>query len=507
MKNLKYIAILALSVLAVSCNLDQFPESEQAKKDVVTDAAGLEKLMIGTYSSLHRLMEYEWAVAELRGDNSRLRAMGSSSSETIIVRDLDYNNAQSSNKYMQNYWDAAFVTIYRCNDILANLGVVGDEALRARYEGEALFLRANTYFNLVRLWGPMFLVERVMSVEDYRLAQRSSVDDTYTMIMRDLEKIVNDKILPAKWDDANLGRVTLTAAKSILAKVYMTYYEVGSAGYLKAKPLLESVLADAGNPALATDLVAYDKIFDITNEMNKEIIFAVRYMTGSKGVGSPFGNMFAPSSSKDGVVINGATLSLNYPTSDIINAFNENPGDKRKDVSLREGFFDKNGTWIVSDGESRYVNKYMSKPDNGYDSENDWPVIRVGDMILLYAELLNETGDVAGAMKYVNLIRGRAGIPAYKAGDFSSKYDFRPAIKKERRLELAFENQRVYDLLRWGDMIEVMNNYYQVETNQKDPPTQFYANEMPSMKEFALKLPIPITVMNVNGEVSQNPGY
>lgn len=505
MKTLRYITLTAIvPMLVASCNLDQFPESELAK-----EKASLNELAVGMYNSLHDLMYYEWVVTEVRSDNTRLRSTGSSTAESLTVRELDFYTTLSSNIYMQEYWDAAFRTVFCCNDVLENLDRANDDASRVRSEGEARFLRAHVYFNLVRLWGPMFLVDRVFEVEDYRTMQRSSVDRIYDFIESDLNAVIEGGLLPDQHASSDLGRVTMVAAKALMAKVCMTRYEAGGSQYLQAKTLLEEVLTAVDNPSVVSDLVAFDKIFAIDNEMNKEIIFAVRYMTGSVGLGAPFGNLFAPADSKDGVVINGSTSSLNYPTSDVIAAFNANAGDRRKNISLQEGFTDIKGDWITNDGGSRYVNKFMSKPDRGFDSENDWPVIRVGDVILLYAELLNETGNMTDALKYVNLIRERAGITLYNAADFASKYDLREAIKNERRLELAFENHRFFDLVRWGDAEKVLNPYFLAETTQgtaSTGPRVFYPAGT-SMEAWQTLLPIPLSVINVNAELTQNPGY
>jgi starch-binding outer membrane protein, SusD/RagB family len=129
-----------------------------------------------------------------------------------------------------------------------------------------------------------------------RNMQRSSVADVYALIEGDLETIVDQQLLPVKQPDALLGRADMNAAKALLAKVYATHYAVGDKKYQQALNLCKDVLGSetVGNPQTAADLVPYASVFDINNEMNKEIIFAVRYLSGNIGLGSPFGNLFAP---------------------------------------------------------------------------------------------------------------------------------------------------------------------------------------------------------------------
>ena len=133
--------------------------------------------------------------------------------------------------------------------------------------------------------------------------QRSPVNDVYTLIETDLESIIEESLLPERMTDARMGRATMSAAKSLLAKVYMTHYAVGEEKYMSAKTLLREVLVAAGDPQSGGELVPYAKIFAKDNEMNKEIIFAVRYLSGNVGLGSPFTTLFGPLNNANSVVM------------------------------------------------------------------------------------------------------------------------------------------------------------------------------------------------------------
>ena len=147
------------------------------------------------------------------------------------------------------------------------LNVVEDEKKRAQFEGEALFIRAYHYFNLVRLFGPTFLVTEEISMEESLRKDRSSVQATYSQIIDDLKRSVTD-LQDVTYSSNDLGRATVLAAKSLLAKVYLTLGQ-----YEDAKPLLSDVVTVKGE----TLNVKYADVFDTTKEMNDDIIFTVRY--------------------------------------------------------------------------------------------------------------------------------------------------------------------------------------------------------------------------------------
>lgn len=505
MKRIFFIICLwVVGCSVVSCNMDQYPYSEIADSDYVTDDASVENLVIGAYNGLHSVLYYEWAVTELRSDNARMRATGSTSQDTKLIEQLDQATIGTAHEWVANYWEACYSTINRANSVLRNLDVVSDLELRAQFRGEAQFLRAMLYFNLVRLYGPVFIVTKKTGADEARHMQRSSVDDVYALIESDLETIVEESLLPVRQSDARTGRATLSAAKALLAKVYMTHYAVGEEKYMAAKTLLSEVLVAVGDPQSSGDLEPYAKIFAKDNEMNKEIIFSVRYLSGNVGLGSPFTTLFGPMNNANSVVM-GSPKHYNFPSDNLLSAYNANAEgskvDLRKAVVLAEGYTNATtGQWK----DERFMVKYLD-PDMAteYDAENDWPVLRVGDVALLYAEIINETdGPTAEALKYLNLIRSRAGIREYASAELASRYQFREAVRHERRLELAFENQRWFDLLRWGTAVATFNEYLASEIFYTG-----YSYTVNPIVEWQTLLPVPISVININPDVAQNVGY
>jgi len=494
-----FFPILAVVGLT-SCEMDREVYSEPGVDGYVKDAAGVNSLLMGAYGSMHDVLYYEWAMTELRSDNARIRISGSNSAESKLVEQLDQNTVLSSHAWIDKYWTASYHAIACANDVLANIGAVDDEELRAQYEGEARFLRALNYFNIVRLWGPAFKVTRKLTAAESRVMQRVASSEIYDLVEEDLRAIVDNDLLPAASAAADLGRATMPAAKALLAKVCMTRYSVGDEQYAEAADLLRDVILAAGNPQSGYELVPYDEVFSIRNEMNAEIIFAVRYTAGNKGLGSPFGGLFGPLNNGGNVII-GSPKHYNYPSDDLLAAFKKNAADKRIAVSFAENY------WNATTGKqvlARYVTKFLSPVLTEYDGENDWPVIRLGDVLLLYAELTAELagGPTAESVKYLNMTRERAGIPCYTEADFGSLTQFRTALREERRVELAFENQRWFDLVRWGAAVETINAYLLERES-------FYGEYgyVKAIDGWQTMLPVPLSVININPDVAQNVGY
>lgn len=504
-----YTSIALAATMLTACNLDKYPFSEVTSEEYVKDDATLNTLVVGCYNGLHDVMYYEWAVTELRSDNTRMHLNNSTSSQAKLVEQLDQGVINSEHAWVSDYWNASYAVVDRCNNVLQHLDKADTPEAADMYRGEALFLRSLQYFNLVRLWGPVFVVTERISSSEARYLQRSDVDEVYSLIETDLNTIINEQLLPQRQSDANLGRADLNATKALLAKVYATHYDVGDEHYLQAATLCREVLqsTNTGNPTSAAQLVPYANIFSTHNEMNPEIIFAVRYIGGNVGLGSPFGNLFAPTNNGANVIV-GTSSSYNYPSDNIMASYNAGGSDLRRDVNVAEGYFDKTTGEMVTSNK-RHIRKYFNIDQETnpittqYDGDADWPVIRVADIALLLAELLNETsGPSAESLNYLNMIRERAGVQPYTMAEVGSRYDFRHAVRDERRLELAFENQRWFDLLRWGTALETVNDYI-----ANEPFYQGYAYTVNPLAQWQLMLPIPIDVININPNAAQNMGY
>lgn len=490
-----YLVFPLIGLFLNSC-LDLSPISEIGEDNFFKNDSEVLSGVNACYNGLHAPLEYEWMLTDLRTDISRVK---SKSSQTSISKDLmalDESKASASLVEIEEYWNATYNNIYRCNTVLKNINNVKDETKHKQYEGEALFIRAYHYFNLVRLFGPVFKITNTISADEARKLGRNSIDEIYTLIKDDLNKIVNENLLPESYEKSDLGRATIWSAKTLLAKVYLTLKD-----YDNAKTLLESVLGS--NHKLLTS--SYEDVFSTSNEMNEEIIFAVRYKSGNVGLGNPFGNKFAPLNSGTNV-ITGNGEGLNYPTSKLMNMYET--GDSRKSATVEDSYLNKTTNTITED---YYVTKYLSPVTTVYDGEKDIPILRFSDVLLMLAEIENEQkGPTTTAFNYLNQVRNRANLSSLDITDVANKVEFRLTLENERMLEFAYENQRFFDLVRTGRYIDVMNEHYKTELEQFSS-NKYYEDGSQSIvkdvEEWQLLLPIPTAEIDVNPSISQNPGY
>lgn len=475
--------------------------------------SALNSAVIACYNGIQNTLDKEFFLTEVRSDNSRNRNQAPTGSTDLEITHLDIFKVETSNTLNNTYWEAVYHNIANCNTVLQYLENVDDPDKRTQFEAEARFIRGYHYFNLVRLYGPVFLVSERITPEVAKLYERSPMSDVYDLIEEDL-KFASDK-LPVKYEDSEFGRANQWAAKTLLAKVYLTLSNNGkdSEKLRWAKELLEDVKEHSGYELLLerglTDS-AYENVFSISNEMNKEMIFVCRFLAGGKGLGSPFANYFAPASSEDAVIY-GSGSSYNCPTEDLIDTYKSETGDSRKDVVLSE-------TWTSKLGAVQHVawvRKYYSQVTVRYDAENDWPILRFADVLLMLGEIENElNGPTDLANEYLNATRERAGLDLVTP---ANRVAYRTAMAKERRLEFAMENQRFFDLLRTDQLIEVMENHIRTEKvrNQSSgSKSDYYGNEKyntyvpnPKLDNWQLLLPIPYNVMISAPNATQNVGY
>lgn len=495
----KTILLLFCALLAISCEdfLQQDPIDQLGDGSFYTNDEEIDMATVACYNGMQATMYYEWLLTEIRTDNSRIHSRSTTSTSSQNVINADHLTIPTTHPHNQQYWEAVYHNIYRCNTVIDQIDVVQDSVLKVQYEAEAKFIRAYHYFNLVRLYGPAFEVDSRLSISEANSAERVAVDTIYNMIKEDLDFAQNG--LPTEYESEELGRVTSWAAKTLLAKVYLTLED-----YVSAQALLEEV--EQSGYALLAD---YASVFDTENEMNEEMIFVVRFQAGGYGLGSPFANFFAPNGSQD-AVINFSGDGYNCPSTSLIQAYEAD--DTRKDVSLAENYINESGDVAPM----AWCKKYYSQVSTDEDAENDWPVLRYADVLLMLAETKLENEGVAAALPYINEIRTRAGLIAYTADEITDLLSAQMAIEQERRLEFAFENHRFFDLVRTDRFKVVMDVHFEEELIQTTDGVlepaytdSQYAIYMPDrvVEDWQLLLPIPFSVTSVSPQVAQNVGY
>ncbi|WP_417290330.1 RagB/SusD family nutrient uptake outer membrane protein [Corallibacter sp.] len=485
-------ATLSILLLAFSCSekLDLQPISDIGSEEFYQDADDINLAVVGIYNSMYGVLDKEFVVTELRSDNTYMSPRNSETAN-VPYRQVDRFVLTSQNIYVEDYWRACYQTISLANNVITQIGVVADPDLANRYEAEARFFRAHAYFNLVRLWGGVFIVNQPVSGQEAHGIDRSTEDQVYDFLISDLE--FASEYLPDQVDGTELGRLTKWAAKTELGKAYLT---IGGSDNIQ-NAIQE--LSDVVYTSPFDYLPSYDDVFDTGNEYNNEILFAVRYQSGSVGLGAPFANYFSPLQS-DNYVVMGSGDELNVPATSMSNSYSL--GDTRKDVSMAD-------YWEGFQGqinEFRYVKKYNSDFVTVDDAGNDWPVIRFTDAMLLLAEAINEeSGPTSEAIELLNKVHERAGLTAYTSTEVNTYFDFKLALELERKLEFAFENQRWFDLLRTGRAVTVMNEHFATEDQYNDPNRPQFNTD--PIQEYQLLLPIPQYEIDLNPSVAQNIGY
>jgi tetratricopeptide (TPR) repeat protein len=469
-----YMLLLGLALLPIpACKdfLDLKPISQGSADNFYKTPNDFNTAVLGAYSTLLNRGMYSsiWLFTDQRSDNTE--------QETYlgilqVEGDFDTFTLITTNSYLNDNWNHHYQCINRCNAVLDRIGAVNfsSEEQKNQYSGEALFLRSLAYFNLVQIYGDVPLVTKVISADEAYTFVRTSAEEVYSSIIKDLTEAAAK--LPVSYSGNNIGRATSGAAKSLLGKVYLTRKQ-----YSDASKVLKEVI-DGGQYTL---LANYADIFSPENANNKESIFEVQYKANSQGRGSPFATLFTPRTGNAGILLTGqgATQGYNRPTQDVIDAYET--GDVRKDASLAVNWVDRGVTY-----NDPYIKKYLSRLPNPSDGDANWIVLRYADVLLMYAESLNEERKTTEALSYLNQIRTRARLAPKTE---MSQTQFRIAIEQERRVELAFEGHRWFDLLRTGRAIEVMNSKG-FNISGRD-----------------LLFPVPQSQIDVNPALIQNAGY
>lgn len=394
-------------------------------------------------------------MGEMRSDNSTYMYnpgfRATQNQEAIADFTNDAANTVSTLRYVTDYQ-----IIARANQVLVPIDAVTfAEDSKNNIKGQAFFLRALAYFDLVQYFGkiPLHLIP-VVNREEASLPL-SEIEAIYTQIIKDATEA--GRLLPVK-SKQEVGRATSGAAKTLLANVYVVQKK-----WALAETLLKEVI-DSGEYSLLGD---YASIYTNANKNSRESVFEVQFKEGTEGFASTFIYEFLPMpiSATQVSSIMGAgnpqalnNQGYNIPTPDLINAYED--GDKRKAASIAN---------VELNGRSYpYIKKYIQPHAQSGITGVNWPVYRYAEVVLLYAEVLNEAGKTTDAAKFLNQVRTRAGLADTKA---ASQVDLRNAIIAERRVELAFENKRWLDLVRTGTAQSVMSAY---GARVKSNPTAYY---------------------------------
>jgi hypothetical protein len=480
--------IAALALGACSDYLDLKPISDATTENSYQTASDAEAALVGVYDGF-QMEYYVWdniIFADVISDN---HYAGGDNAEVYAVDDL---NLAPTNSRIFNNWSQLYESIARANVVLQKVPLITDPKIdidnrRNQILGEASFLRAYHYYNLVKLWGGVPIITTPVASTDPAVTQvkESTEAEVYAQIITDLEfAVANLPDLLAGDATVNKARATKGAANALLAKVYA---QKPDRDYSKVLAYCNAVI---NSPAGYKLLTSYDFLFDGAHYNNEESILEIQYTGEKEGNFGPQ-LLLPPSLSGD------TWRKFVTPSKDLVKAFDDE-GDavRKKATVLMEAAPWADEFWSLTvNGNVAFSYKWRSA--SGWASTNRQYIVRLADIILLKAEALNATGQTELARAEVNKIRSRVGLGDTPATD---KNTMERAIEKERRLELAQEGQRWDDLKRYGRAVDVMKNLPEIDLRTGQVKDYH-------MDEHKLWLPIPQSERNRNQQLGQNTGY
>ncbi|UZD22923.1 RagB/SusD family nutrient uptake outer membrane protein [Algoriphagus halophytocola] len=479
---------VVLSVGLVSCEdyLDKAPKGELTSENFFKDELQATQAVNAIYSHLRNFNVHVFSYIGITDIASDDADKGSVPGDAGFLQDINDFTFDANNTAVNGIWSGYFQGVFRANQVIANVPEIDmDEELKSRLIGEARFLRAYFYFFLVRTYGDLPLIDRPLNPDEYTQA-RVSKEEIYEFIEEDFSFAAANLPEKSEYDASELGRATSGAAKSFLAKVHLFQNE-----YQEAYDLAQEVIT-SGEYELYPD---YEGIFRREGEHSSESIFEVSTVALEAGGG---GSQFNEVQGIRGNPNNG--WGFNGPSDDLMAAYEEN--DPRLAATIiNEGDTLPSGEVVMPDpnmGENaRFSRKAWlpERPPSGFgNSGANIRIFRYADLLLIAAEAANEIGNSDQALEYVNMVRERARqgnediLPDVTTTD---QAELRDAIYHERRVELAMEQHRYFDLVRQGRAQEVFADLGITWTPGKH---EVY--------------PVPQSEIDISGgSITQNPGY
>jgi len=497
------IAILTFAVIS-SCSLDKDPLSEysdvtegvneEGQKVVFKDKAAVDTYMQGLYNIMRDRQEHwyldQLLIAESHSDNAYAGTTGAE------VVPYETNGIEGSNSVVERDWIRYLEDVARANILIVNVDSVVDNSLtttlRKQYKAEAKILRSMIFFDMVRLWGDIPVVtnvgrditaENIEEVYDDYFPEQKTEKEAYEQIEKDLLEAVVDA--PSN-NSSNKTKFSKSVAKALLAKIYA---EKPIRNYSKVIQYVDDLAADG------FDIEAdYKNLFGV-NEANadalvrnsKESILETQFFSGNGNwVTWMFGRDLSNYNS------NFTWAKWITPSRDLINAFTRE-GDE---IRYNESIVYYQATWSNYYPASNYP--FMYKTRSAYSNIIK---LRYADLLLLKAEALinGDSPNLTAAAEIIDKIRQRVSLPKLTNATKASKDAMITALLNERRLELAFEGQRWYDLVRLNKVESTMNSVFAKDSGRKSQVYPFNEN--------SYRLPVPQSIIDENPKIVQNPGY
>ncbi|OQA48818.1 MAG: SusD family protein [Bacteroidetes bacterium ADurb.Bin302] len=466
----------------------------------------------------------EWFIGDVMSDDA-IKG-GQNVSDMSQAYELENFKSNADNEIAYDFYGAQYQGIARCNLSLTYIPDVAcdsvmTQSVKDRLIGECYFLRAYYYFRLVRAFGGVPLTLQVENSDERWAMPRETTENVYKQIISDLteaERLLWNK---SEYASEDLGRATKGAAQAMLMKAYLYQGKYTEAEQWGAKFLLDQESEYSLTPNFADN-------FTLAGENNCESVFEFQYANESTsdygtGNGSTRGTFTTILTRSRATNMGDEGWGFNKPTQNLYNEYEEN--DPRRDatiMSLQGEYASENDIYLG--------NSYLNRKSGMYNADGSGYTykiahasrgvlnnkqIRLADVLLMYAEACEENGNTIGAEDALERVRARARanapegainpLPEYpnytiKINGVEKTPTLKEAIRHERRMELAMEGHRWFDLCRWGVAVEVMNAYRETETPEARA-------EMSEMRPFQTLLPIPHKQILLNSALTQNPEY
>lgn len=493
-----FFALLLATVFLPGCKkgfLDRLPLGQYTSDDYPYPSGGgpYDQYIYAAYASTRT---WEASVFGFVGSTS-IRSddadKGSTPDDAPAQVEMDNFPVTPTNGLTNDLWIGYYAIINKCNVVLDQVARDSSNTpmeTRLSAQGEARFLRGYSYFMLVRLFGNVPLVDKLTDVSGSNIPQ-SDPGAIYAFLEQDLQFAAAN--LPAQWPSKFIGRATSGSANGILAKVYLTEKKWGAA-MTAASAVINSGMYNLNTP--------YNKIFTEEGENTSESVFEIQAYADANHKEDSYGCQYANVQGVRGADFANLGWGFNVPSTALVNAYET--GDPRADATILycpSPVPTNYGEVFPAEPNPRYNKKVYTNPAvrNTVGDQFGWwtnvRILRYADVLLMYAEAANETGNSAEALAKLEMVRTRA-----RAGNSSilpevtttNQDDLRTAIQHERRVELAMEHDRFFDLVRWGIAANAL-----------------HAAGKPNYLDSRDKwLPIPQTQIDLSkGVLHQNPGY
>lgn len=490
----KFFYFILISVFSFNCQfLEESPTDRLVTNNFYNSPEDAESAINAVYQSLYpiynRLM---YILCDLPTDDMK-NGLGM---PNPFLQDLEYLRHNDENAFVYNMWRDSYSGIMRANTAIAKIpDIVMDDGIKERMIGEAKFIRSLFYFNLIRFFGDVPLINNLETIDD-ALIPRNPIEEVYDFIIDDLKFAVS--VLPTRleYKELDVGRATKSAAKILLGKVYLFRRDFASSSLILEEVVeIEDKLGHRLHES-------YGDNWNTETQNGAEAVFYLEF----KGRPLPANgemDLIGPKYSIPGGNIGVAgSNEADIPTQELYDAYHE--FDTRRDVNLRYEFENPKTGEILTSSIPLFGKYWKDGIEASNECDINMHVIRYSDALLMLAESLNELGDTDAALQYLNRVRERA----FHSSDFNydniSQNEFRDLILLERRLEFPLEGHRWFDLVRTNTFVERMNSHsiYEAEVAESNK-TEISKN----ISEFMNLYPIPRREIDLNPKLQQNPGW